>query len=170
MEVYGQSSTECKPYPQRSAHDQSLKLGRMQAAASALIMSRKASIPLEPQNRPEDKGRSFEVTIAISNRKSEDVTGISEDLPPSPANRLARAADFAKTLFLFQPPGSSLDERSLEEITPVDRENETRYYNVLSEADKSHAAAQQVRDSIMQYNITIAVLHDGMDKSVVFYL
>ena len=102
-------------------------------------MPRKASISLGPQNHPVDTN-SFE-TVTVAKRKSEDyvTVSMSED-PPSPSsNKLARAADFAKTLFLFQPR-ISLDEGNLEEVA-VYRDS---YYQALSEADKSLAAAQQV--------------------------
>lgn len=125
-----------KSNPQRNW---SLKLGQMQTASTLTIPCKAPS--LEPQDRPEIK-RSLEITNEYF--KSGHVLGsLSEE---TSSNRLARAADFAKSLFLFQPLGPSLDEGSLEEIV-VHRSKENPY-QMFSQADKTlQTAAPQVWDA-----------------------
>ena len=106
----------------------------MQAAVFALTMPCKNPLSLEPPDCPEAE-QPFEVTS--SNQNSEAVNSQGED-PCSPSGkRLVRAADFAKTVFLFRPL-----EPSLEEVV-VHQDNENRY-QMPSGADDSLAAAQQV--------------------------
>ena len=115
----------------RSAPDQSLKSRRMQAAANALTMHHKT--PASGLDCPEDKGTN-------ANFKSEGVTTIRAD-PSLPTKRVVQASDFSNPSLIFQPFEPSLDKVNLEEVVVHWGGNK----NMLSDADRSLAAAQQVR-------------------------